>query len=186
MNEFLKANATDGAGEAPASDLDYGELRARLARAVSRACPSWLGAQQDDIIQAAVLKVHQLQQAEGNRVFSSSYLTKVAYSATVDEIRRMRRRRETRLDEVDPDRLGHSGAGSAEVALREREVGGALRDCLGRVVEARRQAVTLFLQGHRVPEIARLLGWPIKRAENLVYRGLGDVRRCLAAKGLQP
>lgn len=175
-----------GLDEARVDELDYDDLRARLARAVSRACPGWLTAQQDDIVQAAVLKVHQLQRAEGNRVFSSSYLTKVAYSATVDEIRRMRRRREAPLDDVDPEVLGGGSSGSAETTVRRRELNHALRDCLGGVVEARRQAVTLFLLGHRVPEVARLLGWPEKRADNLVYRGLADLRRCLAAKGLEP
>ena len=31
----------------------------------------------------------------------------------------------------------------------------------------------LYLQGHSVPDTARLLGWAAKRTENLVYRGLG-------------
>ena len=44
----------------------------------------------------------------------------------------------------------------------------------------------LHLQGHSVPDAARLLGWPAKRTENLVYRGLADLRRCLIAKGHTP
>jgi RNA polymerase sigma-70 factor (ECF subfamily) len=46
--------------------------------------------------------------------------------------------------------------------------------------------VTLYLQGHTVPETARVLDWPAKRADNLVYRGLADLRQCLLAKGLRP
>jgi RNA polymerase sigma-70 factor (ECF subfamily) len=30
------------------------------------------------------------------------------------------------------------------------------------------------------------MGWTEKKAENLVYRGLADLRRCLSAKGLRP
>ena len=48
----------------------------------------------------------------------------------------------------------------------------------------RRLAVTLHLQGHSVPEAARLLDWAVKRTENLVYRGLADLRECLTAKGI--
>jgi RNA polymerase sigma-70 factor (ECF subfamily) len=50
----------------------------------------------------------------------------------------------------------------------------------------RRLAVTLHLQGHTVPEAARILDWAAKQTENLVYRGLADLRACLMAKGIRP
>jgi RNA polymerase sigma-70 factor (ECF subfamily) len=46
--------------------------------------------------------------------------------------------------------------------------------------------VTLHLQGYSVAEAAALLAFGLKQTENLVYRGLADLRRCLAAKGLAP
>ena len=39
--------------------------------------------------------------------------------------------------------------------------------------------MTLHLQGFRVAEVATALGWTEKQAENLVYRGLADLRICL-------
>jgi RNA polymerase sigma-70 factor (ECF subfamily) len=65
-----------------------------------------------------------------------------------------------------------------------REAGRAIRDCLAAMVPARRRAVTLMLQGHSVPQTAGLLGWALKKTENLVYRGLADLRVCLRAKGI--
>ena len=50
----------------------------------------------------------------------------------------------------------------------------------------RRLAVMLHLQGHPVAEAARILGWTVKRTENLVYRGLADLRHCLICKGHRP
>jgi RNA polymerase sigma-70 factor (ECF subfamily) len=50
----------------------------------------------------------------------------------------------------------------------------------------RRLAVTLYLHGHSVPDAARILDWSAKRTENLVYRGLADLRECLLSKGLRP
>ena len=35
-------------------------------------------------------------------------------------------------------------------------------------------------------EAAGILDWSAKRVENLVYRGLADLRDCLAAKGFKP
>jgi RNA polymerase sigma-70 factor (ECF subfamily) len=54
------------------------------------------------------------------------------------------------------------------------------------MVEARSMAVVLRLQGHSVPEIAAILGWAQTKANNLVFRGLKDLRRCLERKGLAP
>jgi RNA polymerase sigma-70 factor (ECF subfamily) len=61
-----------------------------------------------------------------------------------------------------------------------------LQGCLEDMVENRRTAVVLRLQGHSVPEIGRLLGWTQTRANNLVFRGMNDLRMCLEGKGLAP
>ena len=66
-----------------------------------------------------------------------------------------------------------------------REIGRGIQDCLSQMSRERRLAVTLYLQGHSVPEASRVLDWPAKRTENLVYRGLADLRECLEAKGMR-
>jgi RNA polymerase sigma-70 factor, ECF subfamily len=170
--------------------IDYSQLREHLGRAVARLCPRWLSVQRDDLVQAAVMRVMQIVGArgsarEGNPTFASSYLYKVAHSALVDEIRRVKRRGEVDLEDTgvatiavtrqDPERITAS-----------REIGRGIQDCLSRMSRDRRLAVTLYLQGHSVPEAARILDWAPKRTENLVYRGLADLRECLMRKGLQP
>lgn len=169
--------------------IDYTQLREDLARAVARLCPGWLSSQRDDLVQSAMMRVLQIvdkqtADGEGNRPFAASYLYKTAHSALVDEIRRVRRRRETDLKEEtvgpvavtrqDPERLTAS-----------REIGRGIQDCLSRMSRERRQAVTLYLLGHSVPEASRVLDWPVKRTENLVYRGLADLRDCLVSKGIR-
>jgi RNA polymerase sigma-70 factor (ECF subfamily) len=73
-----------------------------------------------------------------------------------------------------------------ERRLQGREAGAAIRDCLGRLVRPRRRAVVLHLQGHSATEVAELLGYGLKRADNLIYRGLKDLRACLGNKGKHP
>lgn len=170
--------------------LDYTRLRQDMARAVARLCPGWLADRRDDLVQAAVMRVMQIvgrgqAAGEGNPVLSSSYLYKVAYSALVDEIRRVRRRRETDLEDegVAPVAIAKE---SPERTAASREIGRGIRDCLAQMKRERRLAVTLHLQGHSVPEAARILEWAAKRTENLVYRGLADLRECLMAKGMRP
>jgi RNA polymerase sigma-70 factor, ECF subfamily len=169
------------------SEEDCARVRAQLARAVARVCPSWLSAQAEDIVQAALLRVMEIMgRREGKESVNSSYLWKAAYSATVDEIRRHRRRREVPLEVGPVEANLATPQPGPEDTDRGREIARELQDCLGRLGEPRRLALVLHLQGHTGPEAARLLGWSEKRVENLIYRGLADVRRCLEEKGLRP
>lgn len=162
------------------------EIRRRLSRAVIRVCPRWLAAHTEDIVQNAMLRVVNAarNRGEGPPDLSALYVEKTAYSALVDEIRRQRRRLEDPAGGI-PDVAGDPGGADPESAVAAREVAEALRGCLTLLGTPRRLAVTLHLQGHTVPEVASILKWRAKRAENLVYRGLADLRRCLSMKGLE-
>lgn len=170
--------------------IDYSTLREHVARAVARLCPTWLAGQRDDLVQHAVMRLlHVVKKraadGEGDRPLASSYLYRAAYSCLVDEIRVVRRRREVGIEDHvvaphavatdDPERIAAS-----------REAGRGIQDCLGCMTRDRRLAVTLYLQGHSVLEASRVLDWPAKRTENLVYRGLVDLRACLMSKGIRP
>jgi RNA polymerase sigma-70 factor, ECF subfamily len=122
---------------------------------------------------------------EGDAPLASSYLHKVAYSVLVDEIRKVTRRQETALDD---EAAAHEAVvvRDPEQETASREIGLGIQDCLSRLNRDRRLAVTLYLQGHSVPDAARILDWPAKRTENLVYRGLADLRECLSSKGFRP
>lgn len=169
----------------PDPEDHYAELRRALERAVAGVCRGRFVGWRHDLVQTAMLKVLEIERRrEGNRPFPASYLWKVAYSALIDEVRRRRRRKEEPLPEdaeavasvrPDPERLaaGH-------------DVEAAVRHCLVNLVHPRRLAVALYLQGHSIREAAAVLGWGRKRVENLVYRGLDDLRRCLQAKGIEP
>lgn len=168
----------------PRKVWEEGDLRRQLALFVARYCPGWLRDHQDDIVQAAWVRLHPpAKNPEGIGAVGASLLARAAYCATVDEIRRRRRRKEVPLDDAPPkaqttaDPLAQAGA---------REIRRAIATCLGGLKEERRFAVTLYLQGHSVPEAGRILDWPVKRAENMVFRGLADLRRCLAGKGYRP
>jgi RNA polymerase sigma-70 factor (ECF subfamily) len=122
----------------------------------------------------------------GIRNVSSSYLSRVAYSAVVDEMRRRFRRSEVptgngRLLEGNP--VGSIGP---EERLKAAEVHEGLRTCLGAMIRPRRIAVACHLQGYSVPEAATFAGWTKKKTEHLLRRGLDDLRRCLTEKGLNP
>lgn len=173
----------DPAGPQPASpDERYLVLRQQLARFVARVCPPSLSASREDIVQAALVRVLQL--GEEDPALSSSYLWKVAFSATIDELRRQGRRAESPLDDAG-ELATASGHPDPERQMRGRQAGEALRLCLAALAPSRRRPVTLFLLGHGLVDIAERLGITTKQADNLVYRGIAELRRCLRAKGYE-
>jgi RNA polymerase sigma-70 factor (ECF subfamily) len=165
------------------TSADYPELRRRLEAAIRRVCPSWLADHSEDLVQVAILKVARaVEQGQGA---NTAFLYRVAHSVVVDEIRKARRRREESMTPSAPDRVASTDRTAPQLA-EDRQVGAAILDCLSKLHEDRRRAVTLHLQGHTVPETGRLLGFADKKAENLVYRGMADLRACLEKKGVRP
>src|SRR5436305_5634496 len=177
--------------KAAGNSADFAQLHRDLVRAVDRICPRWMADKADDLVQVALMRVMEIQRKkEGAAEFTPFYLRRAAYSAMIDEIRRLRRRQEVSLEggSDEEEAVAFDPAAPSpdpERASAGREAGRAIRDCLGRMVPPRRHAVTLNLQGHSVPEIGRLLGWTAKKAENLVYRGMSDLRGCLGEKGIR-
>jgi RNA polymerase sigma-70 factor (ECF subfamily) len=86
----------------------------------------------------------------------------------IDEIRRFRRQ-QRQAEQLPRDEGREPGP----------EARSEILDCLAGLQDRRRTAVVLHLQGFRTAELARALGWTEKQAENLVYRGLADLRACL-------
>jgi len=158
---------------------DPTQLREVLVRAVARVCPPFLASQREDIVQNALMRVLPGigRPGEQDPIRTSSYLWQAAYTATMDEIRRRSRRKEVALEESAADRP--AGASDPELGLE-------IRDCLERLAPPRRRAVGLHLFGFHAEEAARALGQDVKHMQNLTYRGLADLRRCLEAKGIRP
>jgi RNA polymerase sigma-70 factor (ECF subfamily) len=175
----------------PAGPDRHERLRRDLDRAVAAVCPSWLASERDDLVQAAMLKVMAVERrgeapGEGVPPLGPSYLYRVAHSAVIDEIRARRRRPEVPLEEDEVASGQTAREPAPDASVHGHEIGGAIRACLAAMKRERRLAIVLRLLGHSVPDAARLLGWSGKSTENLVYRGLADLRACLESKGFAP
>lgn len=165
---------------------DIVEIQGRVRRAVSWICPDWLRHVEEDLAQQAMLRVvSQLQASGGNRVLNATYIKRTAHSVIMDEIRKRRSRAPVTADPESVERVSDDAPRPDRMVL-SGEVGRAIRDCLDQAIESRRRAVTLYLLGHTVPQTGELLGFDAKKAENLVYRGLADLRECLSGKGVTP
>jgi len=170
---------------AAAVNEDFRQIRRELVKAIQRICPPWLSSRADDLIQASLMRLLDLHRRNPNRHFNNSYLWKTAYSALVDEIRKSRRQETVFAEEKDVQDALDEAPGPHGL-FASQEIGAGIRDSLLELSEERRAAVTLYLQGYNVPEASRLLNWSRKKTENMVYRGLKELRQNLVLKGFQP
>lgn len=175
-------------GGMPIRMEEYTQLRAQMAVAVRRCCPSWLTHYQDDIVQMATMAIlRQKKKREGDVRFSPSYIRRVAYTAVIDEIRRQHGGEDdVPLETPEGELPLVDGSANPEDRAFAHEIEEGIRGCLKKLVASRRLAVTFDLLGYTVPEIAGKMGWTRKQAENLGYRGKLDLRECLRTKGLKP
>lgn len=166
-------------------DREYASLRKAIVRAVRRACPAWLVSHHEDIAQIAITKIAAV--LEGGKPLadlSKAYVARVAYNAVVDEIRKQRRRHALSAVDDAPEDLPDAQLGQHKV-LEGRQLGLAIKDCFADMAQTRRVAVGLYLEGRGATEIAKMFEWKRKQADNLVYRGLADLRKCLEGKGYE-
>lgn len=149
-----------------------------LRRALQRLCPAELLPEREDLVQAALVKLLEIRErAEQSRPVPASYLWQVAYTTAMDELRRRRRRQN--VQEPAMEETGESPEPRPDLRA-------AIAGCLQALPEDRRAAVTLHLHGFSAEQAARSLGFVVKRVQNLTYRGLADLRKCLRAKGAVP
>ncbi len=167
--------------------LDWTGIHHQLTAILRRICPLWLGDRQQDLLQVAMLKVMAIEERRrGQTVWTPTYLSRMANSLLIDELRRRARQPEEPFDDQIADGIPATESFDPEGALLGRELGRALRESLAALVPARRQACRLHLLGFGYQEIASQLGWDPKKVENAICRGLADLRQSFAARGLVP
>jgi len=169
---------------------EYGEF---LRPAIARFCPKDLGINLSEIEQEARVRLWRALQSEREIRNPASYLYKIAMTATLDAVRRVKAKREEQLrlvDEEEEDRgaplaLSSDPNRSPELEAEQRQLAGKVLTALARLPDNRRRAVGLYLEGMTSQEIADLLGWSEPKARNLLYRGLHDLRAQLRAEGIE-
>jgi RNA polymerase sigma factor (sigma-70 family) len=163
---------------------EHGKL---LRKAIASACPRDLGIQFDDIEQEARIRLWRALRDERPVKNLASYIYRIAVTATIDAIRRVKNRREDHLDAESgeegqaPVLTTQSGELAAEHSLMLRRV----NTVLATFDVDRRRTIQLYLEGLTTQEIADLLEWTEAKARNILYRGLAELRQQLRAEGIE-
>lgn len=169
---------------------EYGRF---LRQTIQRVCPRDLGLQLDELEQEARLRIWKTLESEREIRDLTSYLYRIAVSATLDAVRKVKRKREEQLvteaqddspQTARPHQLQVDAAFAPDIEASRKQILQRVKEAMARLPDNRRQAVGLHLQGMTTLEIADLLNWTEPKARNLVYRGLNDLRQALKESGI--
>jgi RNA polymerase sigma factor (sigma-70 family) len=167
---------------------EYGRF---LRQTIIRVCPKDLGLQYDEIEQDARLRLWRTLESEREIHDPASYLYRIAATATLDAIRRVKRKREEQIieegeeDHAIPQLLVTNPVHAPDRAAERQQLVSKVRAAIARLPDNRRTAVGLHLEGLTTQEIANVSGWSEPKARNLVYRGLQEVRQYLKEVGIE-
>ena len=153
-----------------------------LPAAVRRNCPGLLRHVRDDIAQSAAAAVLARVNKAPTTEVNEAYVRRVAKNAIIDVVRK-----ETRRDHwwsMHRAALHVREPRDPEHELMGRELARRVDVHLQQLPTARREVVSLYLEGYGISEIADRLGCNRKRADNLVRRGLATLRQNLLDEGL--
>lgn len=168
----------------------YGKF---LSQTIIRLCPKDMGLDLNDIEQDSRLWLWNALQ-NGREIRSpTAFLYRVALTATLDAVRRIKAKREEQLRlaeaEEEDERMSLALLAdprhSPELEAQRRQLACKIRNALGRLSGNRRHAVGLYLEGFSSREIAALLEWSEAKARNLLSRGLRDLRSQLCIDGIE-
>ncbi len=135
----------------------------------------------DDLLQEARIRIWQVLRDRGDKIFFlDAYAKKVVLSVFINGIQR--RCRERGLIEAAGSSIGDPGTG------RERSedlLGSEVADAMRSLGAAKRRAIELRLEGFAFAEIAQLNRWSTRKAQGVYYRGIKELRRLLAERGIR-
>jgi RNA polymerase sigma factor (sigma-70 family) len=182
----------------PDPDERFDELLSQygsyLRSVVRRVCSSALGISADEVEQDARIRLWHALKRERNITDPASYLYRIAATAAVDAMRRVRARREDPLADGSEHEVTSPAEGAASPAAgqrspeelaADRQIAHQISAALAQLPDQRRRAVGLHLRGFNSTEVGGILGWTEPKARNLIYRGLGDLRELLRNQGLE-
>lgn len=146
----------------------------------------------DEVMQEVRIRIWKASGgADGasEQVFQSptSYVYRTAVSAALDLIRRQRSERARRTVSLEEEGVAPvlHAAPMAQENLEAAELAAQAARAIEAIPESRRPAVRMYLAGYSREDIADLMGWTEAKTRNLLYRGLDDLRRRLAAMGIE-
>ncbi|MCJ7582921.1 MAG: sigma-70 family RNA polymerase sigma factor [Candidatus Aminicenantes bacterium] len=141
--------------------------------------PQKLGIDPEDLAQEIRIKLWKIFESDKKILNYSSYIKRVINSIIIDQIRTSRRF-EKIIDLEKRRNVQDQGISNVPIRIRQDVI-----LAVNSLIESRRKVVRWFLFGLSVSEIAKILNIDEAKANNLLYRGIKDLRNILESKGVK-
>jgi RNA polymerase sigma-70 factor (ECF subfamily) len=136
----------------------------------------------EDIAQEAFMRAYRGAARFRGGGTVKSWLYRIVANRARDELRSIKRRRESAWDEADPARVAAPETGSVERRAEAREIGRHLARALATIREDYRTPLVLReVEGLSYDEIATMLEWPVGTVKTRIHRGRHELRVLLTA-----
>jgi len=137
----------------------------------------------EDIEQEIKIKIWKFIAKGKNIEKLSSYIQKVAYTVTIDELRKMRKQTlPRRVDELkkvysfSQNFLIGQINKSPEFFFEKKELKMFLREAVDSLNGNRKQVLRLYMKGMSIEEISQLFDWDKAKVRHLLYRGIDAIK----------
>ncbi len=137
----------------------------------------------DDLLQETLIRVWKaLKNRDGKLEYINSYVKKVVFSVYINEVNRIRREKQLVAS------AGGQGFCDQETGRGRLDpaglIEGAIMASLSALSETKRRVIRLHIEGFTLSEIALSNHWSFSKVRDNYYRGIEELRRRLARKGL--
>lgn len=140
------------------------------------------GIDPEDVVQEVKIKIWKQYANEKKMLDPSSYIKRVVDSTLIDQLRKFRIQ-EKIIQQEKANRL-YEGNCFYQEPSRNSLLWEKIGEAIDSLIDSRRKVVKLFLLNLGVDEISVSLNLSKRKTQNLLYRGLSDIRKKLEAKGV--
>ena len=138
----------------------------------------------DDLLQEIQLRIWKaLRDKNGEIEFMSAYVKRVVFSVFINEVNRIRREKE--LISVVSHKYRLENAGEADCPGSDDNMRQMVIDSLAELGKTKQRVIRLRLLGFTFAEIGLINQWPLRKVCSLYYRGIGELKNKLNARGIQ-
>jgi RNA polymerase sigma factor (sigma-70 family) len=140
--------------------------------------------ERDDLLQEIRLRIWKaLRDKNGEIEFMGAYVKKVVFSVFINEVNRIRQ--EQKLISVAGHKYRLENAGEADCPGSDNDMRQMVIESLAELGKTKQRVIRLRLLGFTFAEIALISHWPLRKVCSLYYRGIGELKNRLNARGIQ-
>ncbi len=139
--------------------------------------------QGDDLLQEINVRIWKaLEGRPEKKIFLGAYVKRVVFSVFINEVKRANQERSQLC------RSGRQLCGQVEEASPRQGSKDDLKEIvvesLSSLSPAEGRVLRLRLEGFSFVEIAKLMAWPVRRTHFAYYRGIREIKKILARRGV--